>query len=201
MSSIGEMLIKLFDGKQAEVYLGKVEPTKVEQPKEKERFNILESIGYTLKHSFDGLIDAVSNTVDIVTSKEKRRREEEERKKRKLETIRKIKKSMAPTGSHKRYIDRVRENQSTLLQPDHKKVTKQKWDDNVDRPDLNTGRQFLKNIKMGLIRGNARPTQITETLFRDTFRKKNFSENNITTLWGEYSNWVRQYRTNGKSRL
>ena len=55
MATIGETLIKLFGGSDVDVYLGKVEPSKVTQSTEKPKSNIFKSFVTLIK---DGFIDA-----------------------------------------------------------------------------------------------------------------------------------------------
>jgi hypothetical protein len=177
MSLIGDKLIRLFGGD--DVYLGKVEATEVPKPKEKKKSSIIESIGNVLN-----IVFLNANPFQVLSRRKLEREEEElQRKQRKMDTINRIKKSRDTYNTRNESYD---------------KMIKEKWNDSIDRPGIEVGREYLKNIKIGLAKGSARPEQITETLFRDTFRKKNFSENDITTLWGEYSFWARQYKSNGR---
>lgn len=178
MSLLGNKLIKLFGGD--DVYLGKVEPSEVPKAKELKYFNIFESISAAFQ-----MLNECVNPFQIIFKRKKAREEEEERQ----QTLRTIR--------HQKIIQKVKQNRNNT---GYQAQAKQKWDDNLQRPDLSIGRQYLDNIKRSIVLHKASPSQITETLIRDTFRKKNFSENNITTLWGDYNQWLRGYASNGLSR-
>jgi hypothetical protein len=178
MSLIGDKLIKIFGGD--DVYLGKVEPSETSKPKKKS--NILKSVGGVILSATKTILEVgLPNPFQVVS---RRKREEElQLKQKKLETIKRIKQSN-PTNH-------------PFTRSRYEEMAKQKWIDNIDRPDLSQGREYLQNIKKAVVKHQASPSQITETLFRDTFRKKQFSENNITTLWAEYNTWVREYKSKG----
>lgn len=228
MSSIGEFLIKLFGGSDVDVYLGKTEPSNSPQPKQKT--NILKSVGTILKNGFEGVFDPLNPYSYVKKRNEKRTQEELELKARKAERARllsetfrnsKTSKFVKPDNSKYHYktgssavldrsisnIEKMKNPPGYTLKADSpptpvpNRILKSDIDDPTYVPTISMGMTYLQNIKRALVTKQADPSQISETLFRKTFRDKNFSENDISTLWGEYNVWIREYKKTGKSGL
>ena len=202
MKSIGETLIKLFGAD--DVYLGKVDPSESQKPKEKTKSNIFKSLGGALLGATKTILEVGLPTPKPFKNFEKEKKklgvsnEEVNQLHSRVESSNSWVSSRI--GKHNEFINK-RKYPTSPLHKDVKEFVEQKWVDSVDRPEIEVGREYLQNIMKALVMHKAKPEQITETLFRDTFKKKNFSDNQITTLWGEYNQWLRQYRTKGSLRF
>ena len=203
MNSIEKYLVKLFSGKDADVYLGNVKPTKQSHQTQKSKFNIWESIDKISLAVYRGFkwlfVDNLLSLSSYSSPSKKQKQLENERKIKKLKAIQQSRKLFPPPPPRNPYMHNTG-SQSVIDRSQYDKVAKQVWDDNIDRPGLDVGREYLQNIKKAVVRQQAQPNQITETLFRETFRKKNFSETTISILWSEYNTWIRSYKSSYHGR-